>query len=124
MDSMDGMDPGGRGGADAPVSVSITAGNRAMALALARALVEERLAACANIVEGVSSVYWWRDRMEMAAEAIVILKTRRGRLDALVERARELHDYDCPCIVAHPVVGGNPAFFDWIAAETSETAGG
>ena len=105
---------------DSPISVYITAGNRATALALARALVEDRLAACANIVEGVSSVYWWRDKVEMSAEAIVILKSRRGLLDALTARARALHDYECPCIVAHPIIGGDAAFLDWVAAETAE----
>ncbi len=104
---------------DAPVSVYITASNRAVALALARVLVEERLAACANVIEGVTSVYWWRDKIETSAEAVVVLKSRRGLLDAVTDRARELHDYECPCIVVHPVLGGNAAFFDWIAAETA-----
>lgn len=103
---------------DAAVSVYVTAGNRAQALALARTLVEERLAACANIVEGVTSVYWWKDKVETAAEAAVILKSRQSLLDALCARAAELHDYECPCIVAFPIAGGHAAFLDWIAAET------
>ncbi len=106
---------------DAPVSVYITAANRAVALALARTLVEERLAACANIVEGISSVYWWNDKVEMAAEAAVILKTRQGRVAALIEQAKALHDYECPCIVVHPITDGHQPFLDWIAAETAES---
>lgn len=109
------------GGADAPISVWITAANRAVAMALARALVEERLAACANVIEGVSSIYRWSGKVETAPEAVLVLKSRRGRLEALTAKARELHDYDCPCIVAHPIVGGNPDYIDWIAAETAES---
>lgn len=111
------------GADDAPVSVYVTVGNRAAGLALARALVEERLAACANVIEGVSSVYRWRGKVEASPEAVVVLKSRRGALEALTARARALHDYECPCIVALPIVGGNPAFLDWIAAETAPETG-
>lgn len=111
-------------GADEPVSVYVTAANRAVALALARRLVEDRLAACANIVEGVTSVYRWQGKVETAPEAALFLKSRRGLLDAIVARVRAEHDYDCPCIAVLPIVGGNPAFFEWIAAETAEARAG
>jgi len=100
------------------VFVYVTAVDRDAALALGRALVEERLAACANVIEGMESVYWWQGKLEEAREAVLILKTRAGLVGALTERVRALHAYDCPCVVALQIVGGNPDYLDWIAAET------
>lgn len=100
------------------VFVYVTAADREAALALGRALVEERLAACANVIDGMESIYWWQGKLEQAREAVVILKTRAGLVAALTERVRALHDYDCPCVVALPIVGGNPDYLSWIAAET------
>lgn len=104
------------------VFVYVTAGSREAALGLGRALVEARLAACANVIPGMRSVYRWRGAIEEADEAVLIVKTRRALVDALTAKVRALHDYDCPCVVALPVIGGNPAFLDWIAAETESEA--
>lgn len=101
------------------VLIYVTAPNRDEALALGRALVEERLAACANLLGPITSVYWWEGRVNQDDEVALILKTRADLADRLVERARELHSYSCPCVVALPITGGNPAFLDWIAAETA-----
>lgn len=98
--------------------IYITAPSRDEALKLARLLVEERLAACANVLGGITSVYWWDGRLNEEDEVALLAKTRAGLVDALVERVRAVHPYDCPCVVALPVDGGNPAFLDWIAAET------
>lgn len=96
----------------------ITAGSRDEALALGRALVEERLAACANVIEGMTSVYRWQGAIQEDPEVVLIAKTRRELVDRLTARVRELHSYDVPCVVALPVQGGNAAFLDWIVAET------
>jgi periplasmic divalent cation tolerance protein len=96
----------------------VNAGSREEALRIGRALVEERLAACANVVDGLSSLYWWRGRLEEAGEALLILKTRGELVPALIERARQLHSYECPSIVALPIAAGNPDYLGWIAAET------
>ena len=106
------------------VFVYITAADREAALGLGRALVEERLAACANVIGGMESVYWWEGKLEQSREAVLILKTRAGLVEALTERVRALHAYDCPCVVALPIVGGNPDYLAWIAAETEATAAG
>lgn len=98
--------------------IYVTAPNRDEALALGRTLVEERLAACANLLGPITSVYWWEGRVNQDDEVALILKTRADRADALIARARELHSYSCPCVVALPIVAGNPAFLDWIGAET------
>ena len=98
--------------------VYATAGDAAEALRIARAVVEERLAACGNIIDGMRSVYWWQGAVQEAGEAVLILKTTDDRLGALIARVRDLHSYDCPCIEALPVVAGNQGFLDWVANET------
>ena len=97
----------------------VTAGSRDEAMAIGRALVEERLAACANLIEGMTSVYRWRDTIQEDREVVLIAKTRRELVDRLTVRVRELHSYETPCVVALPLQGGNPAFLDWIVAETT-----
>ena len=98
--------------------VYVTVGDRERALAIGGALVEARLAACANVIDGMESVYRWQGKVEHAREAILILKTRSEQLDALTESVTALHDYDCPCVVSLPITGGNPAYLDWIGEET------
>lgn len=100
--------------------VYITAGDRDEALAVGRALVEARLAACANVMDGMRSVYWWRGAIEEADEAVVVVKTRKANMDALIAKVRAVHSYDCPCVVALPIVAGNPDYLDWIAVETGQ----
>ena len=100
-----------------PLLVYITAPGRQEARALASTLVQERLAACANIIDGAESFYWWQGKMETAAESICILKTTDAVYPALEKRARELHPYEVPCIVALPLVQGSASFLQWIADE-------
>jgi periplasmic divalent cation tolerance protein len=96
----------------------VTAGSRAEALAIGRTVVEERLAASANVLDDVTSIYWWQGALEQAGEAVLILKTRTELVERLIGRIRELHSYECPCVVALPIAAGNPRYLDWIAAET------
>ncbi len=86
---------------------------------IGRALVSERLAACINIVAGMRSMYWWDGAVQQSSETILVAKTRKSLVDRLTERVRELHAYDCPCIVSLAIDGGNPVFLDWIDAETA-----
>lgn len=96
----------------------ITAGSRDEALAIGRALVEARLAACGNVLDGMTSVYHWQGAIEQANEAVLIVKTRAELVEPLTERVRALHSYDCPCVVALPITDGNPDYLAWIDAET------
>lgn len=98
--------------------VYVTAPNRDEALNLARNMVSERLAACANLLGDITSVYWWDGTLNEDQEVALILKTRADLVEALTARLRELHSYTCPCVVALPIAAGNPAFLDWIVAET------
>lgn len=99
--------------------VYITAPTAVEAQRIASALIGERLAACANVMDGVRSLYWWEGAVQDEREAVLILKTREDLVEAVIERVRALHSYDCPCIVALPIEAGNPAFLDWIASETA-----
>jgi periplasmic divalent cation tolerance protein len=98
--------------------VYITAKDKAQALTIGRALVEERLAACINVLDGMTSVYRWEGAVEEATEAVLIAKTTEPHLPALTARVKELHSYDCPCVVAWPIGTGNPSYLEWIKKET------
>lgn len=86
--------------------------------AIVRALVEERLAACGNIVSGVRSIYRWQGKVEADAECLVLLKTRAERLDAMAQRLYELHPYDIPELLSLRVDRGAAAYLDWVVEET------
>ncbi len=102
-----------------PVSfVYATAGDADEARRIGRIVVEERLAACANVIDGMRSIYWWEGRVQEGAEAVLILKTAAERLPALIARVRDLHSYDCPCIEVLEVTGGHQPFLDWVLRET------
>jgi periplasmic divalent cation tolerance protein len=103
------------------VSLYITAPSREAAEAIARALVDERLAACVNILPGMRSIYRWQGTVEAGDEVCLIAKSRAGLFERIERRVTELHPYDCPCIVAWPIVGGHRPYLDWIAEETSES---
>jgi periplasmic divalent cation tolerance protein len=99
--------------------VYVTTGDEAEAGRIAEAVVGERLAACANIIPGMRSVYRWQGKVERGQETVLILKTTAGRSTQLAARIKALHSYDVPCVVALEVEGGNPDFLAWVAAETS-----
>ncbi len=100
------------------VSVYVTAGNTDEAINIARTLIHERLAACANILGEITSVYRWEDAVHEDPETAIILKSRRDLVGPLTERIKELHSYDCPCVTALDITGGNPEFLAWIETET------
>lgn len=103
-----------------PVLIYMTAGSREEALKIGRTLVEERLAACVNVLGGMTSLYWWNDAVQEDEEVAFLAKTRQGLVDPLIERVKALHAYDCPCIVSLPITDGNVAFLQWIQDQTSE----
>jgi periplasmic divalent cation tolerance protein len=98
--------------------IYITASSDEEARRIGRALVEERLAACANVLGGIASIYWWEGEVQEDAEVALIAKTTAALVPRIVERVTALHSYDCPCVVAVPIAAGNPAFLEWIDAET------
>jgi periplasmic divalent cation tolerance protein len=97
----------------------LTAGSRDEAKKIGRTLVEERLAACANVIDGMESVYWWQGRLTEDKEAVLIVKTRASLVEAVTARVKALHSYTVPCVVALPILDGNPSYLEWLAAETA-----
>jgi periplasmic divalent cation tolerance protein len=93
--------------------------DRASAEKLAHALVEERLAACVNVLAPCRSVYRWKGKVEDAEEFPVLIKTTRARYAALEAAIREAHPYELPEIIAFPLAAGLQAYVDWVASETS-----
>jgi periplasmic divalent cation tolerance protein len=103
--------------------VVVTAADADWLAGFTRTLVEERLAACGHVLDGVRSIYRWDDAVHDEPEARVGLHTRRSLVPAIVARTAELHPYAVPCVIALPLVGGNPAYLRWIAEQTREPAG-
>ena len=92
----------------------VTTKDDAQAKVLARLLVEEGLATCANILPGMSAIYRWEGKIEEASEALLILKTTDALAERAITRIRALHSYETPCVLTLPVVGGNPDYLAWL----------
>ena len=105
---------------DAPesvVAVLTTAPSAEVADRIGSTLVEEKLAACANLVPGVSSVFRWKGQVSREAEVLVVLKTTGARLSELRRRLVELHPYEVPEMIALDVREGHPPYLEWVRAE-------
>lgn len=100
------------------LQVQTTTDSRAEAMELSRAVVESRLAACAQVAGPVASMYWWDGGLERAEEWLVLLKLPADRYDELAAFITERHSYDEPEIVATPIVAGSESYLSWIEDET------
>jgi len=83
-----------------------------------RAIVEQRLAACVNILPGMVSHYWWQGKIERAEETVMLVKTRASLAGAVGEAMKALHSYEVPAIMVLPVESLDPAYHRWIVAES------
>ncbi|MGD1085835.1 MAG: divalent-cation tolerance protein CutA [Verrucomicrobiota bacterium] len=101
--------------------VLVTAPDRKIARLLARAALETRLAACASLVSGLESHYWWRGKIEHGPEVLIIFKTTRPRLAGLEKLILERHPYDTPEFLVLPVQAGTRRYLDWLAGSVRET---
>jgi periplasmic divalent cation tolerance protein len=98
--------------------IYVTCPNSETAERLAQHAVQEKLAACANILPQMQSIYHWQGRIDSAQETVLILKTQISLYKKVESRILELHPYDCPCIVQWPITDGASAYLNWIRAET------
>jgi len=98
--------------------VYITSSGREEALRIGHEIVSGGLAACANVYDGVTSVYRWEGKINVDQEAVLLLKTRRSLFEKIEQKVKELHSYDCPCIVAVPFADADEKYAEWIRAET------
>ena len=99
----------------------MTAGSIEEAKNIGQKLVEQNLAACVNLLENMTSIYKWEDKLEEGQEVVMIAKTRKTLMPKLIKTVNSLHSYDCVCILELPIQGGNPQFLNWIEIKTADT---
>tara|TARA_B100000945_G_scaffold222501_1_gene179686 strand:- start:375 stop:725 length:351 start_codon:yes stop_codon:yes gene_type:complete len=100
--------------------VYLTSGSLEEAKKIGKILVEQNLVACVNLLENMTSMYKWGDKLEENLEVVIIAKTRKSLMSKLIEIVNSLHSYDCACILELPIQGGNPDFLHWIESETAD----
>lgn len=97
-----------------------TAADLAEAEKIAESVVGQRLAACANIIPGMRSLYWLQGKLEKGEEVLLILKTRSDLVELATAAVKQVHSYSVPCVLPLPVgEGGNPDYVNWLLAETA-----
>ena len=96
------------------IIVFMTASTKEEAVKIICALLEERLIACANIIDHVSSLFWWQEKIEEEKEVLAIMKSHESLFKKLSKRLTELHSYEVPEILALPIVNGLPSYLDWM----------
>jgi periplasmic divalent cation tolerance protein len=94
--------------------VLVTCASLREARRIGREVVEKRLAACANIVPGIESIYWWKEKVERAREVLVVMKTTAARMAALEEEVKRMHSYEVPEFIVLPIVAGSREYLRWI----------
>ena len=99
------------------IVVLITTGTPEEAQRIAAVLLEERKAACVNIVPRVSSRFWWRGELDSAEESLLLVKTKASLLDEVVTLVKDAHSYDVAEVIALPIVGGSQDYLDWMGGE-------
>ena len=99
--------------------VYMTAGSIEEAKNISQKLVKQNLAACVNLLENMTSIYKWGDKLEEGQEVVMVAKTRKKLMSKLIETVNFHHSYECPCILDLPIQGGNPEFLTWIEIETA-----
>ena len=98
--------------------VYMTVGSLEEAKKISRELIGNNLTACVNLIENMTSIYKWEDKLEEGQEVVMIAKTRKTLMPKLIEIVKSLHSYDCPCILELPIQGGCSDFLIWIEEET------
>jgi len=96
------------------IVIFITAQDLTQARKISQQLLEQHLAACVNILDGVQSAFWWQGKVDSAAEVLLVVKSHRQFLAEIMHRVKTIHSYDVPEILALPVLDGNPQYLQWI----------
>jgi periplasmic divalent cation tolerance protein len=102
----------------ANIVVLVTCPSQAVARTIARTLVEERLAACVNLLPRITSVYRWEGKLTVGTEVLLVIKSRRARFPALARRVAALHPYSVPEIIAVPIQAGSRPYLAWLSEST------
>lgn len=99
------------------IVVFITVKDNGEAEKIAKALLKRRQAACVNILPGMSSHFWWKDKLDAAEECLLIVKSKESLLPEIIKSVRKIHSYSVPEIIALPVVGGSREYLEWLDSE-------
>ena len=102
------------------IFIYVTVETEVEAEKIGRALVEERLAACINIIPGMRSIYRWQGKLEQGNEVVLIAKSQAALFETIVQRVKAMHSAEIPCIVAMPIVQGAADFLDWIGQNVAQ----
>jgi|SRR3989338_1957536 len=100
------------------IVVLVTASSKKEGQKLASCLLQEKLAACVNVIDGVNSLFRWQGKIDKAKEALLIIKTRKTLFNKLLKKVKSLHSYEVPEIIALPIIAGNKKYLDWIDDST------
>lgn len=98
--------------------IYMTASTPDEARAISKTLISERLIACANVIDGVTSMYRWNDAVEIETESVVVMKTAEDTCQPALERITELHSYETPCAISYVINDGLPDYLAWLVSET------
>jgi periplasmic divalent cation tolerance protein len=109
-------------GADKPILIYATFPTLRVAQAICCDLVEQRLAACVNLIPGMQSIYRWEGKIETGEEVVGLIKTRAVLADAVIAHVKAAHPYDNPALLVLDIAGGSAPFLDWILAETKDAS--
>jgi periplasmic divalent cation tolerance protein len=102
------------------IIVLITASSQDESVKIGKALVDEHLAACVNIVPGVRSLFFWDGKTQDETETLLICKSRLALMERLIERTKSLHSYSVPEVIALPIIAGSPEYLRWVSEMTDE----
>ena len=96
------------------IIVFITAANKKEAEKIAKGLISKRLAACVNIVDKISSVFWWQGKADSATESLLIVKSKQAAFKKIIREVKKLHSYEVPEIIAVPIIAGEKKYLEWL----------
>ncbi|MBU1887674.1 MAG: divalent-cation tolerance protein CutA [Candidatus Omnitrophica bacterium] len=100
------------------IIIFITAADKKEAKKIAGILLKNRLVACANLIKDIESYFWWQGKKQKAKECLIVAKTKKTLLNKVIKLVSSIHSYECPEIIAVPVIGGYRPYMDWIEKET------
>lgn len=99
------------------VVIFVTASTEEEAKKIESTLLDQRKAACVNIILGIKSSFWWKGEIETAQEVLLMIKTKTSKLNEIIRIVKEIHSYETPEVIALPIIGGNEDYLRWIGKE-------